>query len=181
MDETKGETKICNIKKLSLFEFLRIHLPKLENSSNILNIKLNKLVKILKFELNILPRNFHTLLNHEYYQKYSSFEKCTYDIINNKFIKNQYYIESLINMIYHNFMDEKTPIQHNYGKKLLFMCAYLQLPIKRKCIFKFKEYQNASNLFFQLLFAHNAESYIYGITDNVIPYIKNIYNNILLI
>ena len=41
MDETKGETKICNIKKLSLFEFLRIHLPKLENSSNILNIKLN--------------------------------------------------------------------------------------------------------------------------------------------
>ena len=181
MDETKGQNKFYNRRNLSLFDFLQNHLPKLEHSCNILNIKLNKLVRILKIELDILPRNFHTLINNDYYQKYSSFEKCKLDIINNKFVKNQYYIESLINMIYHNIMNEKTPIQHNYGKKLLLMCAYLQLSNKRRCIFKYKEYQNTSNLFFQILFAHNAESYIYGITINLIPYIKKIYNNVLIL
>ena len=49
------------------------------------------------------------------------------------------------------------------------MCAYFYTYLLEKMYFlNLKEYQNASNLFFQLLFAHNVESYIYGITDKKI-------------
>ena len=94
---------------------------------------------------------------------------------------NQYYIESIINLIYHDIMEEMTPIYHNYGKKLLIMCAYLQFFSKNMCKIKYREYQNTSNLFFQLLFAHNAESYMRGISVHIVPYVKQRFNTVLLL
>ena len=180
MEAVESKTKNDNNNK-SLLSVLQKYQPKIKTFNQLFTIKLNNLVKILKSELQIFSNNFHILLEPDYYKKYKTFQNSRLAIINNKFMINQYYIESIINLIYRDIMDEMTPVYHNYGKKLLIMCAYLQLFSKDMCKIKYREYQNTSNLFFQMLFAHNAESYIRGITDHIIPYIKKRFNTILLL
>jgi hypothetical protein len=180
MEAVESKTKNDNNNK-SLLSVLQKYQPKIKTFNQLFTIELNSLIKILKSELQIFLNNFHVFLDAEIYKKYKTFEDCKLSIINNNFIINQYNIESIINLIYHAIMDEMTPIYHNYGKKILIMCAYLQFFSKNICKIKYREYQNTSNLFFQLLFAHNAESYMCGISVHIIPYIKQRFNTVLLL
>ena len=150
-------------------------------TQDILNVNLNKLVEVLKNIFVHHECNFQILSEEKLFAKYKNFDECRLSIINNNLLKNQHIIETLINLIFWNIYDNMTPLYHNYGKKILIMCAYLQHFKKGMCQNKFIEYRNNSNIFFQILYASNAYNYIKGVEKSIFPVMKKVFSNILFI